>query len=302
MAEEAGTSTGTTEAGQEQEGTLLGGQQPGILDWRSTLPESLRSAPIIQRHQTLEAAAKSLTEQDRMLGRALFLPEDTADDATKQAAYAKVYDKLGRPGKAEEYQLPVPDGQAMDPEIAGRWQKAFHQAGLSQSQVAEVMAEYWRTVDYAGNVVAGAEARSYEEGRRALYAEFGASTEDMIAKARGFVEHFGAGAFGGKAGTAAWEEIQQAKLPDGRMLMNSPHLVAAFAEAFTRIGEGEWHESSYYQPGQNTVDTLTTRHRELTAKRHGAGLSSEEQSELIRVAGQLAQHRDRQAARAGRVA
>lgn len=290
------TSTGAAQ-GQGDPSLLSGQGNANLLDWRASLPENLRSAGVITQHPTLEGAAKTLVSQGEMLGRALFLPKEEAGTDAHTAGMQKVYKTLGRPDTADAYELPTPEGHALDAAIATRWKTAFHAAGLSQGQVKEVMDEYWRTVTYADNVHAGAEARSYEEGRRALQAEFGASTDDIIEKAKGFFDHFGAGAFGGTAGQEAWQEIMDARLPDGRRLSNSPHVLAAFAEAFDRIGEGEWHDSTFYTPGQNTMETLAKRQADLTARRHSGTITADESAELTKIFGQLSAHRDRQQAR-----
>lgn len=271
------------------------GGSGNLLDWRSGFAENVRSAGIVQRHLTSEAAAKTLIEQESMLGRALFLPKDDVGTEAHTAGMQKVYDKLGRPESSDKYTFTPPEGRVMDGEIAGRWQKAFYAAGLSQPQVDAVMGEYWRTVSYAENIQEGREQDSYQSGRNALYAEFGANTEREIALAQRFVEHFGAGAFSGEAGGKLWDQIKEAKLANGERLINSPYMVATFAEVMRRVGEGEFIESSYYVPGGNTMATMETRQKELTAKRHApGGLNEAEQSELLRLNNQIVAARERQ--------
>lgn len=245
----------------------------------------------------MEAAAKSLIAQDEMIGRGLFLPKEAPDTDEYRVGMQKVYEKLGRPANPDEYVLKAPEGKTMDGEVASRWTKSFHQAGLSQAQVDEVMSEYWRTVTYAEQVREGRDAESYREGRNKLFGEFGASTEQMIAQARNFFEHMGAGAFGGKAGEAAWQQLMDAKLPDGSAIKNSPEIIAAFAEAGKRLGEGEYLDSSYYVPGQNTMELMEARHKVLQDKRFSPqGLTQEEQAELMRVNTQILNARERQTA------
>jgi hypothetical protein len=254
--------------------------------------ETLRQSPVVQRLHTVDAAAQALHEQDRMLGRALFLPPEGSEGSVEHAeAMSKVYAKLGRPNTAAEYTLQAPEGIEMDSAIQERWQNAFHGAGLSQKQVDEVMAEYWRTAEYADNVRQGQDQRSRIEGQRALDAEFGASAGQVLAKARGFFQHFGAGAFGGEGGERAAADLEDAVLSDGSRLLNRPHVIAALAEAFDRLGEGQFLESVDYRPGGNTLETITQRHRELTAKKLDRKASPEEMAELMRLATQLARMR-----------
>lgn len=51
-----------------------------------------------------------------------------------------IYNKLGRPEKADGYKLPVPDG--VDPGFAKTASEAFHKAGVSQKQ-AEALTTWW---------------------------------------------------------------------------------------------------------------------------------------------------------------
>ena len=302
MAEE-GTGTAPEASSSTEGGQVLldQGGSGNLLDWRSSLPENLRGAPIIQEHHTQEAAAKTLVAQAEMIGRGIYLPKEEPGTDAYHSAMQKVYEKLGRPGKAEEYALPVPEGRTFDAEVQSRFAKAFHAEGLSQKQVDGVMAEYWRTVEYAENVAAGREQESYQVGRNALFAEFGASTEREMALAQKFVEHFGAGAFSGEAGGKLWEQLRDARLPDGARLINSPYMVATFAEAMRRLGEGEFVDSTFYTPGQNTLQTMETRQKELTAKRHASsGLTQNEFRELMTLNTQVSAARERQSR--GRVA
>jgi hypothetical protein len=179
--------------------------------------------------------------------------------------------------------------------MTGRWKNAFHKAGLSQAQVAEVMNEYWRSVEYADNIRQGRRQESYQEGRNKLFAEFGANTEREIALFRHFANHFGAGAFSGEGGKMLLEQLEQATMEDGSRLINSPYLVATFAEAARRIGEADLHDSSFYQPGQDTAATMDKRHAELTAKQFDkGGLTADETREMNQLAQQLTRVRERQ--------
>lgn len=275
------------------------GQAGNILDWRQSLPENIRTAPIVQQHHTTEAAAKTLVNQAQMLGRGIFLPQAEPGTDEYATGMQKVYDKLGRPESAEKYVLPIPEGKQLDSEVSGRWKKAFYAAGLSQSQVDEVMGEYWRTVQYAENVRQGQGARSMEEGRRALYAEFGASTDEMVAKAEDFFSFFGRGAFGGQAGQDAWKAIGEAVLPDGSYLRNHPGMIAAFAEARGRLSEGDFRDSDTMMAPGTTLATLTTRAQALTEKRNVGTITAEETAELSRAIQTLARQRDREQTRNG---
>lgn len=60
-----------------------------------------------------------------------------ADD---KEGWDRVYDAMGRPKSAEEYKLPVPDGDTGD--FAKAASAKFHELGISQTQ-ANALAEWW---------------------------------------------------------------------------------------------------------------------------------------------------------------
>jgi hypothetical protein len=267
--EPTGMGATATQQDSRQEALLQAGQQGNILDWRHDFPDNLKQAGIVQQHHTREAAAKTLVSQAEMLGRGLFLPREEPGTEAHTAGMQKIYDKLGRPEKAAAYELAVPEGVQLDAEIGARWKQAFYKAGLSQAQVAEVMGEYWRTVEYGQNQRVGQAERSFTDGRNALYGEFGGNTERMLNMANGFFDHMGAGAFNGEGGPKAIQAIQRAVDPEtGARLINDPHFVACLAEAGRRMGEGEWRESELYQAGKSQVESIQEEVNRLQALRN----------------------------------
>lgn len=282
----ASTEAQTTQSQQGQESLLR--SDTNLLDWRSTFPDNLRNAGIIKEHHTPESAAKTLVSQAEMIGRGIFIPKAEPGTEEHTAGMQKIYDRLGRPETADKYEFTAPEGRQMDKEIQGRLAKDFYLSGLSQQQVSDVMAAYWRTVEYAENITAAREQESFQEGRNAIRAEFGANAEREMSLAQKFVNHFGAGAFSGKAGAQLWDQMREAKLADGSRLINSPYMVATFAEAMRKLGEGEFLDSGYYQPGQDTLATMNKRKDELTTKRHDRTITSDEDKELGAIFRELA--------------
>jgi hypothetical protein len=60
--------------------------------------------------------------------------------AEDKEGWARVYDALGRPKSAEEYKLPLPEGD--NGEFAKQASAKFHELGISQQQ-AQSLAEWW---------------------------------------------------------------------------------------------------------------------------------------------------------------
>lgn len=78
-------------------------------------------------------------------GRGLVLPKDDADPSE----WGQVYDKLGRPQSADEYKLPVPEGDTG--EFAKLAAGKFHELGLTAKQ-AEALAGWYN--EQAGGIQA----------------------------------------------------------------------------------------------------------------------------------------------------
>lgn len=91
-----GQSTGSG-GGQSAEAKTQGG------DWKTTVPEALRSK--VAKFNDVGALAKSYVELESAAGSMVRIPAEDASPEEK----AKFYSKIGRPDKAEAYELPTSD-------------------------------------------------------------------------------------------------------------------------------------------------------------------------------------------------
>jgi len=295
-----GTTTTTTETGAGAGATLLQ-TDTSLLDYRNVLPENLRTAGIIQQHATVESLAKAAIEQASLIGRGVYLPKAAKGSDEYLSGMQKVLGKIREfdpdyapPEKADGYSWAAPEGREVTGDTVTRWNTRFHSLGLTQQQAQALMNGFFQDLKDAEQVRDGRDQESYQEGRNALFKEFGANTERELSLAQAFVNHFGAGAFSGEAGTKFWEQMKDAVLPDGSRLINSPYLVATFANAQRRIGEGEYLESPYYQAGKNTMETIEARFRELGQKLVDRTITQTEQQEWQQLSERISQHRQRQ--------
>lgn len=114
----------------------------GAVDWLNGLSDDARGfiqnkgfkgpSDLLDSYRGLEKLRG--VPQERLLA----LPEK-ADDAD---AMGKIYDRLGRPAKPEEYKLPEPKGAKADEKFM-EWAKGtFHKLGLSSQQAANLTAEW----------------------------------------------------------------------------------------------------------------------------------------------------------------
>lgn len=262
-----------------------------LMDWRTGLADNYRTAPVIQRLNTLDDAARALVEQDKTLGRAVLLPTEEPGTPEHTAAKAKIYAKLGRPETAKDYTLTMPEGAEMDEGMNDDWRTTFHSIGLNQEQVDAIMQGYGRMISRAENIKDGQFARSENEALKALDAEFGPTYPDVLRKANGFFDRFTRGYFNGEGGRLAIEAFNNAFLEDGTRLANVPYVIAAFAEAEARIREGRQQESDVDVPGGNTLENISARHLELTAKKTQGLATPAELEEIMKHAETLSRAR-----------
>src|SRR5256885_6120890 len=82
-------------------------------DWRSALPDDLRTEPTLASFKDVSTLAKSFVDTKRMVGDSIRLPKS---DASPEE-WGKLYDKLGRPAAPDKYELQTPDGVPVDEDM-----------------------------------------------------------------------------------------------------------------------------------------------------------------------------------------
>lgn len=158
-------------------------------DWTAGLSEDLRGYVMNKGFKEPGAVVDSYRNFEKLMGvpqdRILKLPEK-ADDVD---SWNQIYDKLGRPQKPEEYQIPTPANGRKD---FTEWaQKTFHKHGLSRTQAEKVVAD-WN--EYVGGVQT-AEVQQHNTNVEAqemeLKKSWGAAYEQNINVAKQAVREFG---------------------------------------------------------------------------------------------------------------
>lgn len=197
---------GDTPTGGEPDGGAPGGGQGS---WLEGLGDDLRGVAEKKGWKEPADAVQAYKHAQSLLGvqdpeRSLLrLPSDPED----AEAWGKVYERLGRPAKPDDYELVDPHGYiSNDPDYAGWLKQTAHQLGLSAKQakqLSEAMSGYTHQrmerhqTDYAVQVDAEKEALRKEWGAAAdqnvtiakrAAAEFGLddATVDALESALGF--------------------------------------------------------------------------------------------------------------------
>lgn len=134
--------------GNQGNGSAPPGNQQPTSDWRSALPDDLRSEKVfesIKGKDWSEAGpllAKNYVHAQRLVGTeklALLTDKSTPEETNE------FYTKLGRPAKPTEYQYKLPEGltaENLDPARLDSWKNKMHELGLTSRQANELMSNY----------------------------------------------------------------------------------------------------------------------------------------------------------------
>lgn len=144
-----GSSDGTTSQptqGQQgnQSGAASGGAQGAASSF--TIPDAFKTEKVFDGVKSVDDVYKMALEGQKMIGKGIFLPDEKDDDKTKAEKMGKVFTKLGRPEKADQYKYEgktlLPDGMEWNKELLAKFGETAHKHGLSQAQYNAVIEEY----------------------------------------------------------------------------------------------------------------------------------------------------------------
>jgi hypothetical protein len=133
-------------------------------------------------------AVRSTMNMEKLLGvpadQIIRMPK--ADDAE---GMTKVFDRLGRPAKADGYKFTAPEGAGEN--FVKNAQGWFHEAGLTEGQAAKVVEKFGADVAQTRKAAAEAEALRAKEGVEKLNKEWGAAMDKNTAIVDGVAREFG---------------------------------------------------------------------------------------------------------------
>lgn len=204
-------------------------------EWKDALPPEVRDHPSMKDVKTPGDLAKSWVGAQHLIGgEKLALPKDPKDPA-----WGAVYNRLGRPEKAEGYKMPelkgLPDGFTVHAEGVTEFLGMAHKLGLSQAQTAELYSFY--TSQQGANYKAAVDQQ-----------ESGRSAAEQALKLK-----WGVGYEAQKS--LAWKTLQYAAGEDAQALSEAYGTDPRFISMVAKLG-GELHES-VMGPGTPRGDDLT---------------------------------------------
>lgn len=179
----SGTSAAATTSGASPAASASPSGSPWYGSFEPDLKGYIETKGFPADEKGLSALASSYRNLEKHFGvpaeQLLKLPKDEND----KDGWGKIYERLGRPAKPEEYQLPVPEGD--DGEYAKFISTAMHELGITKKQAQALAA---KQNEFVGELTRR-EAAAYQEAIKtqdvALRAEWGPAYDKHIQIAKG---------------------------------------------------------------------------------------------------------------------
>lgn len=186
---EVNTGTTTTTTSTAGSGTATGGSTSQA-DWTTGLNDDMRGYVQNKGFKDPAMVLDSYRNLEKLMGareRLVKLPEKD-DDAE---GWNQVYERLGRPKEAKEYEIKAPEGLGGDEKFVEWARSAFHELGFSKKQ-AEALTGKWN--EYVKGSMS-AQNQAYEtqlaEQETALKKEWGMAHEQNLQVAKRAAKAFG---------------------------------------------------------------------------------------------------------------
>ena len=221
---------------------------PTSVDWRTSLPEELKSEKSLSSITDIAGLAKSYVHAQKLIGAdKIPVPNKHATEDDWNA----VYEKLGRPKSAEDYKLNVPDNIKSDEIGIKNFSSTAHKLGLLPRQ-AEGILKYYSDLSAAAMNDANSKAMTGRKGAEEnLKQEWGAAyNQKLEAAGKVFKEYVGA-------------DYQNLILQDGTKLGDNPAIAKAFAKIAESLGEDKLVSNT--GPNYMTPNEIQKQLNEITA-------------------------------------
>ena len=197
-------------------------------NWRDQhLPVDLRDNPTLANIANVEGVARELVNVQKLIGAdKVVIP---GKDATPED-WNTFHTKLGRPEKAEDYDLSgleIPEDLPWDSDLQTSMVEKMHKLGMSQAMVQGVLSGY---VEFTGSQFeqnAGDKARAREDAVKTLQKEWGNSYPAQKDRARRALV----------AGAEGDESILHLPMEDGLPLGSNPAVLKVFATLGKKMDE-----------------------------------------------------------------
>jgi len=233
-----GDKTGGDNSGGDGGGARMGsgggtGGEGGVVykpdgSYRDALPEDVRTDPSLANLDSVEKLAREHVNAQKLLGRkGVILPGENA----KPEDWDKVYNALGRPAKADGYDLTgfkPPEGLPWNAEAQTEILPLLHKRGLTQAQLVGVMQDYAEVQNKHFTAMNKNAAKFADSTIKTLKKEWGAEADQNLDAADREARYF----FDTDLAAA-----RGLRLADGTYVLDHPLLAKAFKRVADEFGE-----------------------------------------------------------------
>lgn len=225
-------------------------------DWRTSLPEEIRSHASLDSITDVGALAKSYVHAQSMIGAdKVVVPGKwaTEDD------WSAVYDKLGRPADADGYELKVetPEGVEPDGEMLSWFKSTAHANGLTPRQAQGLLAEYTQFTQGREQSTSGQIEQQQANAEQELRREWGEAYDNRLSVAKDVLAQFGS------------DELADTATTNGSTLFgNDPNVIRMLHKVGAYINERVSEDGllGAKTAGGMAPDEIRAKLRELTAE------------------------------------
>jgi hypothetical protein len=214
-------------AATEQAPTLSGDTNTPTqnTDWKASLSDEIRNEKSLENISDIESLAKSFVHAQKLVGAdKIPVPNKFATDED----WNKVYEKLGRPNSAQEYNFNLPDGSSVDEKALTNFKDAAHKYGLLPKQAEGILNFYQ---DMTNGMIADLDSKA-EQGRmnaeQTLQKEWGAAYNSKLNSAMDAAREY------------LDTDFAHLTLSDGTKVGDHPVFIKAFAKIASDVGEDKF--------------------------------------------------------------
>jgi hypothetical protein len=231
-------------------------------DWRSGIPEDIRSDPNIAKYETAEGFYRGHLSLVKMLGtEKVAIPKEGDEEGTQ-----RFFKAAGWPDKPDGYGFKqpekLPDGMVYNAELDGKLAGIFHGSKLTASQAAKVREGLMEVVSsgasesiQASTVAKAAQEAEMQKAEQALKQEWGQAF-DTRAKVAG-------------AAINKFAPPEAVAVMEANGLANNPAIVKMFYDIGTKLsGEKELIGAAEHSMAPADLDTAIADFRQ----KHGTAL------------------------------
>ncbi len=195
-------------------------------NWWETLPDNIKSHPVLKKYKSKDDAVAALVAAQELIGAdKIIIPSKDADEKEWNE---RVFDRLGRPKKADEYPIPqdikLPEEVNIDDNMVKGFKEVAHKVGLLPRQFEAIYRWYMDNLINQHNTLSERIQTSMQEAESKLRQEYGAAYDQNIALARKLIKQF--------ATPEAFDELNKG-------LGNNPHVVKMMVNIAKTMSEDQ---------------------------------------------------------------